>query len=355
MCGMKSTLVWLLAVPLLLGTLVLSQPTFSAAQTATDPQSHLSPGNAGARSSGGATNVYPIEQGYVDAHGEMIYYEIIGQGPPLMIVHGGPGASHDYFLPYLLPLARHNKLVFIDERGSGRSQKLDEPSGYTVENMVKDVEDVRRELDLGKISLLGHSYGGVLAEAYALKYQQNLTHLVLASTFPSTKEMNEVFVMQKQKMPAQVRENIDKLEAQGLFWHGKPWERNRYTVGYMNAAWGDGYFPYLYGRHPDPNYDPVAQGVTSWDLYREMWGSNGEFVIEGNMKSVEYVDLLPTIKVPTLVIAGDHDECDPSLSRQMNQKIAGSKLVILPDSGHMTFVDQPIQFNRAVGEFLQSK
>jgi proline iminopeptidase len=352
---MKSTLVWLLAVPLLLGTSVLSQPLLSAAQAATDRKSHLSPGNAGSGSSGGANDVYPIEQGYVDAHGEMIYYEIIGHGPPLMIVHGGPGASHDYFLPYLLPLARQNKLVFIDERGSGRSQKLDEPSGYTVENMVEDVEDVRRELGLGKISLLGHSYGGVLAEAYALKYQQNLTHLVLASTFPSTKEMNEVFVMQKQKMPAQVRENIDKLEAQGLFGHGKPWERNRYTVDYMNAAWGDGYFPYLYGRHPDPNYDPVAQGVTSWDLYREMWGSNGEFVIDGNLKSVEYVDLLPTIKIPTLIIAGDHDECDPSLSRQMNQKIAGSKLVILPDSGHMTFVDQPIQFNRAVGEFLQSK
>jgi proline iminopeptidase len=327
----------------------------SAAQAAADPKSHLSPGSAGARSSNRATNIYPIEQGYVDAHGEMICYEIIGRGPPLMIVHGGPGASHDYFLPYLLPLARQNKLVFIDERGSGRSQKLDEPSGYTVENMVEDVEDVRRELGLGKISLLGHSYGGVLAEAYALKYQQNLTHLVLASTFPSTKEMNEVFVMQKQKMPAQVRENIDKLEAQGLFGHGKPWERNRYTVDYMNAAWGDGYFPYLYGRHPDPNYDPVAQGVTSWDLYREMWGSNGEFVIDGNLKSVEYVDKLPSIKVPTLIIAGDHDECDPSLSRQMNQKIAGSKLVILPDSGHMTFVDQPIQFNRAVGEFLQSK
>ncbi len=100
-----------------------------------------------------------------------------------MIVHGGPGASHDYFLPYLLPLARHNRLIFIDERGSGRSEKLDDPSGYTVENMVEDVEAVRQELGLGKISLLGHSYGGVLAQAYALKYQQNLTHLILASTF----------------------------------------------------------------------------------------------------------------------------------------------------------------------------
>ncbi|HEY5174094.1 MAG TPA: hypothetical protein VII95_00840 [Terriglobales bacterium] len=160
-----------------------------------------------------------------------------------------------------------------------------------------------------------------------------MTHLVLASTFPSTKEMNEVFVEMKRNMPAEVRDRIDKLESQGLFGHGKTWERSRYTVDYMNAAWGDGYFPYLYGRHPDPNYDPVAQGVTAWDLYREMWGSDGEFVIDGNLKSVEYVDVLPTIKVPTLIIAGDHDECDPSLSKQMNQEIAASKLVILPDSG----------------------
>ena len=301
------------------------------------------------------SNVYPIQQGYVDAHGMMIYYEIIGHGPPLMIVHGGPGASHDYFLPYLLALARQNRLIFIDERGSGRSEKLDDPIGYTVENMVEDVEAVRRELGLGKVSLLGHSYGGVLAQAYALKYQQNLTHLILASTFASTSALNEVFVQMKQKMPPDIRDHINKLEAQGLFGQGKPWERSRYTVEYMNAAWGDGYFPYLYQRHPDPNYDPVALGVASWDLYRKMWGSHGEFVIDGNLKSVEYVDKISTIKVPTLIIAGDHDECDPSLSRQMNSKIAGSKLVILPASGHMTFVDQPIQFTRAVEEFLQSK
>ncbi len=301
------------------------------------------------------SNVYPIQQGYVDAHGMMIYYEIFGHGPPLMIVHGGPGASHDYFLPYLLPLARQNRLIFIDERGSGRSEKLDDPLGYTVENMVEDLEAVRNELGLGKVSLLGHSYGGVLAQAYALKYQQNLTHLILASTFASASALNAVFVQMKQKMPADVRDHINKLEAQGLFGHGKPWELDRYTVEYMNVAWGDGYFPYLYQRHPDPNYDPVAQGVTSWDLYREMWGSHGEFVIDGNLKSVEYVDRLPTIKVPTLIIAGDHDESDPSLSRQMNSKIAGSKLVILPASGHMTFVDQPIEFTRAVEDFLQSK
>jgi proline iminopeptidase len=312
----------------------------------------LSPFVVAAPPNSSAANVYAIREGYVDANGVMIYYKIFGHGKPLLIVHGGPGASHDYFLPYLTPLARHNELIFIDERGSGRSQSLEDASGYTVENMVEDVEAVRQALGLGQISLLGHSYGGVLAQAYALKYQKNLSHLILGSAFSSTKAINEVFVRMKEKMPADVREHIDKMESAGLYGHGKDYEKNRYTAEYMNAAWGEGYFPYIYRKHPDPNYDPVDNGKMSWDLYREMWGSHGEFVIDGNLKSVEYTDRLSTVKVPTLILVGDHDESDPSMSQVMHEKIAGSKLVILPESGHMTFVDQPAMFEKAVEDFL---
>jgi len=296
---------------------------------------------------------YEIEEGFIDAHGVLIYYAEIGRGAPLMILHGGPGASHDYFLPYLLPLARHNKLIFIDERGSGKSEKLEDPSGYTVENMVEDVEAVRQGLKLGKMSLLGHSYDGVLAQAYALKYQKNLSHLILCSTFYSTSEMNRVFQKELASMDPQARQKIAALEKDGLYGKGKPWQKGRYPADYMVAAWGDGYFPYLYQKRPDANYDPVANGVISWDLYREMWGSNGEFVIDGNLKSVEYGDRLQTITVPTLITAGDHDECDPVQSKEMQQKIAGAKLVILPQSGHMTFVDQPAMYLKAVGDFLK--
>ncbi len=80
-----------------------------------------------------------------------------------------------------------------------------------------------------------------------------------------------------------------------------------------------------------------------------MWGSHGEFIIDGNLKSVEYVDRLPTIHVPTLIVVGDHDECDPSLSREMHQKIAGSQLAILPNAGHMNFVDQPAMWQAGRG------
>ena len=306
----------------------------------------------GQKPSTGSSNVYQITQGFVDANSVMIYYEEFGKGEPLMIVHGGPGASHDYFLPYLIPLARHNRLIFIDERGSGKSEKLDDVKKYTVDNMVEDVEAVRKALDLGKINLLGHSFGGVLAQAYALKYQENLAHLILCSTFASTSEMNQVFIKIKENMSPELRERINKMESEGLYGNGLPYEQNRYTQEYMTAAWGEGYFPYLYQRKPDPSYKPSGEGF-SWDLYREMWGSDGEYIIDGNLKSVEYVDRLETIKVPTLINCGDHDECDPSLSEEMHSKIPGSKLVIFPQSGHLTFVDQPILFMKAIEDFLQ--
>jgi proline iminopeptidase len=299
-----------------------------------------------------AGSVYRVQEQFVDANGVLIYTKTVGNGRPLLILHGGPGASHSYFLPHLLPLARHHRLIFIDERGSGKSEKLADVSGYTVEAMVEDAEAVRVALHLGKIDLLGHSAGGVLAQAYALKYQAHLSHLVLASTFHSTKAMNEVLRQIKVKMPDELRNRIDKMEAEGLFGHGKPYEQNRYTNDYMIAAWGEGYFPYLYQNRPDPNEDPIQDGVISWDLYREMWGSHGEFVIDGNLKSVEYADRLATIKVPTLVISGDHDECDPSLARDMHARIAGSTLAVLPQSGHYTFIDQPALFIKIADDFL---
>jgi proline iminopeptidase len=231
---------------------------------------------------------------------------------------------------------------------------LEDPKGYTVENMVEDVEAVRRCLHLGKMSLLGHSYGGVLAEAYALKYQRNLSHLILCSTFYSTKEMNAVLQKELSEAPAAVQKTVHDYEKSGLFGKGPIYRQHRYPDEYMIAAWGIAYFPFLYQRNPDPNYDPVASGQMSWDLYREMWGSHGEFIIDGNLKSVEYAKKLRKLHVPTLVTAGDHDECDPAQARQMQKLIPGAKLVIFPKSGHMTFVDQPTRFMRAIEGFLKS-
>jgi proline iminopeptidase len=298
-------------------------------------------------------NLFPVQEGFVDSHGALIYYYSVGRGAPLMIVHGGPGASHDYFLPYLLPLMRTNRLVFIDESGSGKSSKFEDPRQYTVANTVEDIEAVRQALHLGKISILGHSCGGVLVQAYAFKYQKNLSHLILASTFASTTELNQVLAKMKAEMDPKDRDRVNALEAAGLFGKGEAWEHGRYPEEYARLAWGKGYFPYVYQNHPDPNYDPLSGNTgTAWDVYREMWGSDGEFIVDGNLKEVEYVGQLSQIKVPTLIIVGDHDECDPKMSQEMHEKIAGSQLVILPHSGHMTFVDQPEQFLKAVRDFV---
>ena len=299
-------------------------------------------------------SVYAAQDGFVDSHGALIYYVSMGQGPPLMIVHGGPGASHDYFLPHLLPLMRTNRLIFIDERGSGKSSKLADPKQYTVANMVEDIETVRQALGLGKVSLMGHSFGGVLAQAYALKYQKNLSHLILASTFASTKELNQALAKMKAAMDPKDRERLEALEADGLFGKGGIWRQGRYPDEYANLAWGVGYFPYIYQNHPNPNSDPPTDNASiAWDVYREMWGSHGEFIVDGNLTEVEYVDKLSQIKVPTLIIVGDHDESDPVMSKEMHSKIAGSKLVILPKSGHATFVDQPESFLKEVREFVR--
>jgi proline iminopeptidase len=300
-----------------------------------------------------AATVFTEQSGYIDANGVLIYYVEFGKGAPLVVLHGGPGADHTYFLPWLLPMARTHRLIFIDERGSGQSERVQDVSQYTIENMADDVEAVRVALGLGKIDVLGHSCGGVLAEAYALKYQEHVNHLILNSTFASTREMNEVLAREKAQMAPDKLAWLNQLEAAGLYGKGAIWEHGRYPEEYEKLAWGDGYFPFLYGARPDSTYDPATGNApTNWELYREMWGSDGEFIIDGNLKSVEWVDRLHTIHVPTLVMAGDHDECDPSLSKEMHEKIAGSKLVIFPNAGHMNFVDQPELWQKAVNGFL---
>src|SRR5262249_1903372 len=230
--------------------------------------------------------------------------------------------------------------------------KFEDPKQYTIANMVEDIEAVRVALGLKKISLLGHSFGGALVQAYALKYQQNLSHLILGSTFASTKELNEALAKMKSEMSVKDLARVNELESAGLFGKGQIWEHGRYPEEYAKLAWGIGYFPYIYQNHPDPADDPLSSNTsTAWDVYREMWGSHGEFVVDGNLSEIEYVDKLSQIKVPTLIIVGDHDESDPKMSREMHDKIAGSQLVILPNSGHMTFVVQPEQFLKAVLDF----
>lgn len=296
-------------------------------------------------------NVYPVKEGFIDVEGLFLHYTEIGRGEPLVVLHGGPGGSHTYFMPYLLPLARTNRLIFVDERGSGRSGRLEHPAGYTVENMATDVEALRQALKLRTINVLGHSFGGVVAQAYALKYPQNVSHLILASTFDSTTELNKALAKLKARIDPEHLRRIEELEKGGLFGKGNAWEHARYPPEYMQLVGAYAYYPWFYEEHTTANYNPGSFGL-SWDVYREMSGSNGEFVIDGNMTSVEYADKLRSLHVPTLVIAGEDDPVTLDILRGISARIEGSKLAILPGTKHFTFVDQTSLFNQTVNGFI---
>ena len=320
--------------------LLLFFATLSFAQTTTSPAA--------------AKTVFPVKEGFIDVSGLFLYYTEVGEGSPLVVLHGGPGGSHNYFLPFLLPLARGNRLIFMDERGSGRSGRLQDSRGYTVENMATDLEALRQALRLGPINVLGHSFGGVVAQSYALKYPQNVSHLILSSTFDSTKQLNRVLAELKAKIDPESLRRIEELERRGLFGKGQPWEHGRYPAEYVQLTGANAYYGWFYEENTTKNYNPGSFGL-AWDVYREMSGSKGEFLIDENLTSVEYADDIKNLRVPTLVIAGEDDPVTLEIQKEMHASIHWSTLAILPHSKHFTFVDQTDLFNESVDAFIHSR
>jgi proline iminopeptidase len=285
--------------------------------------------------------------GYVDSGGVMIYFEAIGQGPPLMVLHGGPGSTHDYFLPHFLPFARRHRLVFIDERGSGRSQAPSDPTQYNLNAMVKDVEAVRVALNLGRIDLMGHSFGGILAQAYAIAHSEALRSLILASTGSSAERIDADFALIKNSLEPDLRKKIDELERRGIFD-----KSGAQSAEYRKLA-DQAELPYNYHMRP-PAWD-TSGGALGWDVLREMWVRKSDFHIDGNLRGFDFTPDLKKLTVPALIIYGDHDLLTAATAQQSHAALAGSRIVEVPRSAHMTFVDQPEAFIDAVEAFLDAK
>jgi proline iminopeptidase len=285
--------------------------------------------------------------GYVEACGAIIYYETIGQGRPLMVLHGGPGATHGYFLPYLLPLARHHRLVFMDERGSGRSERLANFKGYTLDNMACDVDAVRRALGLKSVDVMGHSFGGILAQAYTIKYPSNVRRLILADTGSSASRINADFELIKDSLEPVLRAQIDALELKGAVGaDGAQLPEYRKLADEAEAS-----YEYV-GR--SPQWDDHGDSL-GWDVLTEMWGSRSDFHIDGNLAGFDFVPALRNLQMPTLIILGDHDLVSRTTAEETHSAIRNSKLIILERSGHMTFVDQMDAFLHDVSAFLDTE
>jgi proline iminopeptidase len=301
-------------------------------------------GVSGEAASPAANALIERRDGYVEGCGAMIYYESIGRGPAVMILHGGPGDSHNYFLPYLLPLAQRHRLIFIDERGSGRSQRLADRTQYTLEAMACDVEATRRALKSGPTDVLGHSFGGILAQEYAIRYPASIRRLILASTGSSAARLNADFAAIKQGLDPVLRAQIEALEAKGIIG-----EDGAQLPEYRKLA-DQAELPFNYSVRP-PAWSEPGESI-GWDVLNEMWGDKSDFHIDGNLTGFDFVPKLQALSITTLIIAGDHDLPTQATLEETHAALRNSRVVVLAHSGHMTFVDQTAAFLGAVETFL---
>jgi len=133
----------------------------------------------------------PIEKGYKVINGVSHYYEVVGEGVPVVIVHGGPGLDHSYFLPQMKQLAKNYKLIFYDQRGMGKSSADFDGKQMTMDNLVEDLDGIRRAFGLEKMNLMGHSWGGLVSMFYAVKYPGRLQSLILSNTTPASSALRD--------------------------------------------------------------------------------------------------------------------------------------------------------------------
>ncbi|MBI1742259.1 proline iminopeptidase-family hydrolase [Candidatus Acetothermia bacterium] len=286
-----------------------------------------------------------MQSGYIDSNGVKIYYEIEGQGKPLILLNGGPGFPHEY-LQEMRALAPHAKLVFFDQRGTGKSDKTD-PRNYTIDANVEDVENLRKALNLGKCRVLGHSWGGMLAQAYILKYPENVTRLILADTFSSLEDCNAALARMRTSVSPETRAIYEKYEREGLYKN-----RDHYPDEYK-AALEVAYAP-VFMSVPPPPYLQNAFAKVAYDVYRAMWGEETEFKMTGTLKEFNVESRLKEIRVPTLVIVGANDMPTIAMAEKTARLIPKARLEVFAHSRHFPFIEEKEKFMNIVLEFLEA-
>jgi proline iminopeptidase len=286
----------------------------------------------------------PVLEGFAAGAGARIYYKTLGRGVPLLLLHGGPGADHSDFLPALKPLAQRWRLVLIDERGSGRSERLGDPASYTLALMVKDIECVRKQLRLEQWVVLGHSFGGILAQAYAVRHPKQLLGLVLAGAGSSARCIDADFRNLRKRLPAILRSRLASCERAGIY---QP--NGAYTKRYA-AASAKAIAPYMYARTPPRRFKkPPPLGM---EVLREMWVRRSDFHIDGNLKGFDFTKALARVRVPSLVVIGDRDLVSTRTADISRASLPRATLVVMAESAHMMFIDQAVRFNRLLAEFI---
>lgn len=256
-----------------------------------------------------------------------------GEGLPLIVHHGGPGLDQTVIAPHLNPLAQHVQLICYDHRGSGRSAAPQGPDPYNIDRFVGDLDALAKTLDARPFALLGHSFGGIVALHFALAHPELLTHLILVCTPASHDFIQEVEDALPSRLEQEALAELSSLQ------DGKP---SDYVMRRSLELLAPIYF-----------HDPAR--VSELRLESVQFGPESQAVWD----SLEGFDLRPRlseIEVPTLVIAGDSDlSVTPERARETADALPHSKLLVIKNSGHYPFIEQPEAFNSGVLQFLGLK
>ena len=281
------------------------------------------------------------DEGLIPFRDYETWYRSLGDGPglPLLCLHGGPGSTHIGFTA-LEPLADERRVVLYDQLGSGNSSKPSDPSLWTVELFVEELANVREALGLDRVHLLGHSWGGMLAQEYALTQPGGLVSLVLSSTLSSSALWREESLRLRADLPAEIREPLDAHEAAGTT--GDP-EYERAMFGFLHR--------HLCRLDPWP---PIVEEVlrsTNLEVYNTMWGPS-EAHPTGVLAGWDVTPRLNEIHVPALVLCGRYDEATPRQAETIAAELPDAELVVFEESAHLAPVEETERYLATVRGFL---
>jgi proline iminopeptidase len=269
----------------------------------------------------------------------------VGSGPiKVLLLHGGPGFSHDYleaFTPYAQKAGL--EIYYYDQLGCGLSDRPQDPSLWTIERYLTEVEEVRKGLGLDRFVLYGHSWGGMLAIEYALKHPRRLSGLVISNMTASCAE----YVRHAAEMRAALSTDDQIVLARYEAENNTENPTYQAVIDKLNAE-------HVCRLKPWP--EPVMRSFAGANLaiYNQMQGPN-EFVITGNFRNWDRWADLPRIKTPTLVMGARYDEMDPEQIRREGRLIPNARTWISERGSHLTLWDDQEAYFAALIPFLQGK
>jgi proline iminopeptidase len=267
-----------------------------------------------------------------DVRGVSLFERRVGSGPASVILHGGPGAHHDYLLPAFDALAQRRQLIYYDQRGGGRSSvSRDIPVGWR--EQVADLEDLRSQWDLERLSLVGYSWGGLLSLLYATEFPARVSRLALVSPAPAWREARQEFErrFQERNLAPQLQHQRAALRESGL--------RERAPSEYAQRTFELSVAPYFFDPSRARELTPFrVTGRTQ----QEVWSSLGDYDLRPR---------LPALKVPALVLQGEDDPIPLSSSSTL-ANLLGAEFVPLPRCGHVPYIEAFEEFSRLLNGFL---